>query len=151
MPHRSHRPAFWGIMIAVVIVSWGLAACLPIPYSERLSPALSGTIRNADGSAVEGVTIAVSSAWEPTSCMKVGARTTTDSSGHFALPEVRQHNSWIVLLGDQVSWYHVCALEGDSAAVIFTWSDLGHPPKTVSLQCTAALRPVPNTVCRERR
>lgn len=129
--------------VTITIISGAAGACLPIPHTERVSPALSGVLRNPDGTGAQAVTIA-------TSCIDPRTRTTTDSSGHFTLPEVTRHASWLPLMGDRVFSYGICALEGDSGTVIYHWESLAAPPRSEAVECISTLRPVPMTTCRRR-
>lgn len=136
---RLRSPA---ILATCAILAGVVGACLPIPHTERVSPAFSGVIRRADGTGIAGVTIG-------NSCVGPGDRTTTDSLGRFALPEGKQHFTWLLVMGDKVVSYGLCAFEGDSGTRIYDhWSTTA--PRSQELECTALLRPLPMTTCRPR-
>lgn len=143
----------WRAVAALVLActAWAADGCLPIPNTEQVTPALSGIIRSTGGAPISGVLLAVSAENQDDRCLKPVARATSDSSGHFDLPEVRRHHSWFLLVPFDIMYsYHLCAMEGDSGAKIYEWHSMDAPPRSETLTCTARLHPVPQTECHWR-
>ena len=143
MYHQHLRFGYHPALLTLVLLAGAAGACVPIPHTERVSPELTGVLRSADGTGISGVVLA-------TSCAAPNNRTTTDSLGRFALPGVTQHYSWLLILGDKVSSYSVCALDGRAGTVIYRWVSMAEPPARQALECIETLLPVPMTTCRER-
>lgn len=78
------------------------AACvpLPIPHSERETPAISGAVVREDGTVATGRVIGVREVRFNRSCRAPRARATTDSLGRFLLPAASGHESifWLTLM-----------------------------------------------------
>jgi len=149
MPHSNGERRFAVALILSIVAACGLEACLPIPYTEQLAPALTGTLRAADGAPMQGVAVAVSFDGRDSQCVAAKGRALTDSLGRFALPGIQQHHSWLLLMGDRVWSYHLCALEGDSGTVVYSWSSMHVPPTAQSLTCTVTRQQLAYTVCSE--
>lgn len=142
----------WLAFGGVAAVLLGLTACLPIPNTERITPEISGTIRNADGSVIPGLPLGVEQrSWGDGRCLNPSLRATTDSSGRFHFPESTRHHGWILLLGDVVHSYVVCAMQGDSGVAIYQWGNMGNTPRRQPLDCVMSLKPVPHTTCDDGR
>lgn len=104
----------------VTALSSGITGCLPlpIPHMEQVTPAVTGTLRNSDGSPIVGARVAVTHTRKDVACTGRGARGVTDARGQFALPEakVRSGIVWISLMENfGQTWYWLCAGR-DSAA-----------------------------------
>ena len=132
-------------LIALTMAVGTVQACLPIPHTERLTPALAGTLRTSDGTPAQGVSLILAVGG---TCATPEARTSTDSLGRFAFPEVRQHYSWL-FMGDAWWSYRLCAFDGDSATTIYHWSEMHVPPRTQALTCTVRRQQLAHAVCSE--
>ena len=133
------------------VAASGFEACLPIPYTEQLAPALSGTLQTADGAPIRGVPVVMSVGGYDGQCKAPEGRAITDSLGRFALAGIQRRHSWILLMGDRVWSYHLCALKGDSGTVIYSWSSMHALPAAQSLTCTVTRQQLAHTVCSEGR
>jgi len=131
---------------AAAAFACGVGGCLPIPYTQRLAPQISGMLRNEGGAPIAGVRLAVSTHPADSSCDSAASYAITDSAGAFSFPELTQHHSWISLM-EGVSGYRVCALDTGSRAEIYLWKSLVAPPRTSELRCTSSATPVPHTTC----
>ena len=143
---RYHRPPMMAVCLSlgILVAVW---ACLPIPHTERLSPRLIGRYQRGDGTPLAGVQLAVATDGDSL-CSSASARTTTDSSGTFELPATHAHRTFVMLLGDWVHGYWVCASHGAGWQRIYVWWELNRlPPPTDSLLCTELVRPRDHTFC----
>jgi len=141
--HRRPLMAAWltcGFLVA-------LAACLPIPHTERLSPRLTGRYQRGDGTPLAGVEVAVASDGDSL-CSSASAHTSTDSAGAFELPATHARRIFVMLLGDHVRGYWLCASRGPQWQRIYVWWALNKlPPPTDSVLCTELVRPGDHTFC----
>lgn len=136
------------IAVATTGLLFAVAACLPIPHTERLSPKLLGTFRHTNGAPIAGVQLAVSAEYDDTLCSLASVRTTTDSSGGFELPETHERVPFMMAYVDEMHSYRICAsFDGDSGIVYF-WHGLNQsPPRAATIECTKLPWPSHDAFC----
>lgn len=125
-------------IIGLVIVT---SACpVPIRYTQRLAPALTGVVRDETGAPVRGLALAVSTHAD---CRRPTAVGTTDSAGSFHIP-ASDHDRRLAWIGPfefpPPRPFYVCADSTDASPVVFTGGvpvlPLRQPPLPVdSLTC----------------
>ena len=130
---RRSQVLLCGVLVAAT-------ACLPFPHTERLSPRLIGKYQRSDGVPLAGVEVAL--------CGNDSVRAVTDSTGAFELPATYKRRAFVVVLGDQVFGYQLCAHDGRAWRSLYEWSEINRqPPPTVSVLCTQLSRPPGHAFC----
>lgn len=90
---------------------------IPIPHTELATPRVRGTLRHGDGSPVVGAVVGISNGHSDQTCQKFSIRDTTDDTGRFELPAVKEHRFWVSLMENfGMARYWVCAESADSIA-----------------------------------
>jgi hypothetical protein len=130
------------------------AACLPIAHTVTQAPAIAGTYQHEDGSPVAGASLALTVAYNDSTCARASLRTATDSAGRFAFPAIRHRERFIILLPiDRVFGYAVC---GGEAPMTPLYDDIymHTAPDSAAVTCIQLAVPEPtngrSTSCRGR-
>lgn len=110
-----------------------LAACVPIPQTARLSPALVGTLQREDRTPLTGARLALSVAHEDSTCRAPSSFTTVDSVGRFAFPAITKREGWTPVLFERVLSYYICA--GEDGDPVYQASYLHFVPAADTLSC----------------
>lgn len=109
-------------------------ACLPIPHSQRKSPAIEGSIsRNGARSENVIVQLAVDPLIE-NGCDNVYQQTRTDENGKFVIEETKQFLP-IMIYADRWEHWALCFEFLDGAKVIWSDGSWGEAPPSQRLTC----------------
>ena len=111
------------------LAALGIAACIPVRWSEPGSPQISGRIRGPDGKPAAGLRVAVSGSMDD-ACRHPAAVTVTDQWGRFSLPNTELEHRFFILLPIEkfTQVYRVCG-GGDTTALVPAYD--GHMPAHV--------------------
>ena len=133
-------------LVAVVTVG---SACLPLPGTHPVAPALVGLLKDGDGRPRPDVELLVAAGYGGGACRSPLGRAVTDSGGVFRFPQLRKQNFVILIPGWDLPMpsYAVCAVLSDTAQLVY-WSDNIAWPD--SLSCTHLTSPQPAVACRRR-
>jgi hypothetical protein len=98
-----------------------LGGCLPIRWSEPLSPAVVGVYRDRAGRPVAGVEVAVATQYGGQSCARPAVEATTDSAGGFQLPATDRPHRYLALwsVDQELRPYSFCAGASDALRLVF--------------------------------
>lgn len=142
-----HRPLPLASALALV-----LAACVPIPQTATLSPALLGTLQREDRTPLAGARLALSVAHEDSTCRKPERFTTVDSAGRFEFPAVTKREGWTPVLFERLLSYYICV--GEAGDPVYQASYLHSVPAAATLTCVIYDPPFAaterRTLCRSR-
>lgn len=103
-----------------------LGCPIPARHMAQVTPSVVGTIHWSDGSPVTSAQVAVTAKEGDLSCDGAQARSTTDTRGHFQLPEIRVQKRvfWFTMFESfGMTWYWLCARSAvlnDSLSVLRT-------------------------------
>ena len=124
------------LLVAFALLA-GAAGCLPIPLTYTDSPSIVGQLARSDGTPLAGARIALSTAYEDSTCATPAAGTVTDSAGWFRLAATAHREPFIILLPiDRLRCYSVCGeSEGALKQAYGTCLINERPPDRV-LRCT---------------
>ena len=125
---RDGRVARAGSRVGLAAaLALALGGCLPIHWSEPLSPAVVGVVRDETGAPLGGVRVGVATQYGGSSCARPAVETTTDSAGAFRLPATERRHGYVVLLPFDPAFrpYTFCAGDADSLRLVYrgarTW------------------------------
>lgn len=122
---RRPRPGSRAAPAAVLALV--LAGCLPIHWTQPLSPAVVGVVRDDLGDPVAGVRVGVATQVAGSSCERPAVEGTTDSAGAFRLPATERRHRFLFLLPFDPTFrpYAFCAGDADSLRLVYrgerTW------------------------------
>jgi hypothetical protein len=108
-PRCSHLLPPAAALGAIALV---FAACVPIPQTATLAPAIDGSLKRQDGAPLVGERLALSVAYEDSTCLTPALLTNVDSAGGFAFPAVTKRERWTPVLFDRVLCYSICGGQG---------------------------------------
>lgn len=111
------------------------AACVPVPNTVALSPAVAGTLQRDDGVPVAGAPVTLSLEHADSTCASPSLHTLTDSAGRFEFPAVTRRERFTVVLFERLLCYSVCG--GRGAGAMYTGCFVHSVPAADSLSCTA--------------
>lgn len=138
--HPSRRP-----LLTACACSLLCGACLPIAHTVTLSPAIAGTYRHEDGTPVTGAPLALSTAYNDSTCASPSLRTTTDAAGGFAFPATRHRQRYVLLLPyDAIYEYTICGGE-PATSTLHSTSYMHGVPASAYVTCTRLAVPEPTT------
>lgn len=140
-------------LVMVCTGAWVVGACVPIPRTITLAPAISGTVELPNGAPLVGEPLRLSLGRADSTCTKPVAHTRTDSLGAFRFAAVRQRESYTMVLFDRGFCYQVCGARRDSGAA-FQSCYLHAVPDSVFVSCAVSLGQPPDDApfrCAERR
>jgi hypothetical protein len=136
----SRRPLLTACACALLC-----GACLPIAHTVTLSPAIEGTYRHEDGTPMAGAPLALSTAYNDSTCANPSHRTTTDTAGRFAFPATRHRQRYILLLPyDALFGYTICGGEPPTTT-LYSTSYMHRVPAYAYVTCTRLTVPEPTT------
>lgn len=113
------------------------AGCVPIPATVALAPAVSGTLRHADGTPIAGQPLALATGYGDSTCARPALHTTSDSAGAFAFPAVRQRERFTVVLFERMFSYSICGGRRGTDP-IYQSNFLHRVPELEHVSCVAA-------------
>lgn len=97
-------------LLAGLLVLAGAAACIPIPNTVTLSPAIEGRYERSDGQPVAGARVVLSTAGADSACANPAASAVTDNQGRFQLPATTRREPVVLLIPnlDRAFCYRIC-------------------------------------------
>ena len=130
-------------LFVILLILFALLAqgCLPIPNTERLTPAVYGILTD-NVHTLESIEVVISdkiSSSEP--CKIARQKTKTNERGEFNMTAVTQRYSTMLLLGHSVYEWQICAfIDGRSVELLQV---LGYqkPPRAINIQCDISVEP----------
>jgi hypothetical protein len=131
------------LLVIACAVALFCGACLPIANTVTLSPAIAGTYRHEDGTPVAGAPLALSTAYNDSTCASPSLRTTTDAAGRFTFPARRHRERFTIVLFERLLDYTICGGE-PATSTLYTASYMHRIPASVSVTCTRFTVPEPS-------
>jgi hypothetical protein len=102
---------------AAIALSLSVTGCfIPVHYTERATPPLTGQFLRSDGTPAAGIRVAVANGYDNASCKRPRLQTTVDSAGGFVLPGTTNEVRWVLIMPavDRFgSSYLLCTGSGD--------------------------------------
>jgi hypothetical protein len=134
MDRRSTSLPFGHLLACVAGLT--LVGCVPIPNTVALSPRITGTFLQADGTPVVEQPLVLSVEYSDSACANPALHATTDAAGRFDFPPVRKRERFTVVLFERVLTYHICRGPEPTALMYQKWY-LHRVPAVDSLACIA--------------
>jgi hypothetical protein len=112
---------------AAVALTLVLAGCLPIHWSQPLSPAVVGVVRDENGAPSAGIRVGVATEVSGSSCARPAVEATTDAAGAFRLAATERRHRFLFLFPFDPTFqpYRFCGGDADSLRLVYrgdrTW------------------------------